>query len=129
MGFDADGAVDHLLEAAGDDVLVVAEYTPGDYRLLYVSDDLEAMYGSGEAVAEAADSIHEYIDLDFRERELFLDLYPTIDDVDGLITVATDRSVVRVVTPRDEGLYFSVPNDLDVTALLEAVVGIVEGSR
>ncbi|GAB3685508.1 hypothetical protein GCM10028857_16150 [Salinarchaeum chitinilyticum] len=126
VGFDADEACQYLLEAVGEDLLVVAEYTPEDYRLLYVGEDLEAKYGSTEAVTAAADSIHEYIDLDFRERELFLDLYPTLEDVDGLITVADRRSVVRVVTPADEGLYFSVPLDVPAVELVRDVVGIVD---
>jgi hypothetical protein len=128
VGFDADEACQYLLEAVGDDLLVVAEYTAEEYRLLYVGDGLESMYGSSTAVTEAAESIHEYIDLDFRERELFLDLYPTMEDVDGLITVADSRSVVRVITPHDEGLYFSVPLDVPAVELVRDVVGIVDRS-
>jgi hypothetical protein len=126
VGFDAEEATEYLLEEAGDDLLVVAEYTPEEYRLLYVGDDLESMYGSTDDVVAAADSIHEYIDLDFRERDMFLDLYPTIENVDGLVTVADSRSVARVLSPDDEGLYFSVPLDVAVMELLQDVVGIVD---
>jgi hypothetical protein len=126
VGFDAEEATEYLLSTVGDDLLVVAEYTPEEYRLLYVGDDLETMYGSTEDVVHAADSIHEYIDLDFRERDMFLDLYPTIEDVDGLVTVADSRSVARVLSPVDGGLYFSVPLDAPVMELLRDVVGIVD---
>jgi len=126
VGFDADEACQYLLEAVGEDLLVVAEYTPGDYRLLYVGEELESKYGSTDAVVAAADSIHEYIDLDFRERELFLDLYPTLEDVDGLITIADQRSVVRVITADDEGLYFSVPLDVSATELVQDIIAIVD---
>ena len=126
--FDADAAVEELLERAGEEHLIVAEYTPEEYGLLYVGEGIEAMYPSMDEIEATADSIHEYIDMDFRERELFLDLYPTIDDVDGLITVGDTRCVVRVVTPQEEGLYFSVPNELSATELLQHVVDIIEAS-
>lgn len=126
VGFDADEATDHLLDEAGEAVLIVAEYTASEYRLLYVSHELEEMYGSADEVVAAADSIHEYIDLDFRERDMFLDLYPTMEDVDGLVTVSDTRSIARVLSPGEEGLYFSVQLSAPVMELLQDVVGIVD---
>jgi len=126
VSFDADHASEHLQSAAGDDLLVVAEYTPDDHQLLYVSEELAARYGSVDDVLAAASSIHEYIDLDFRERDLFLDLYPTIEEVEALVTVTAERSVVRVLSPREEGLYFSVDQAAPVMELVEAVVEIVD---
>jgi len=127
VGFDADAACDRLLEAVGDDLLVCAEYTAEDYQLLYVSDALLAEYGSEETMTETADAIHRYIDLDFRERELFLDLYPTVEDVEALVTVTDRRFVARVLSHEaDEGCYFSVPLDHPIGELIATIVEIVD---
>lgn len=128
VSFDADGACDWLLEEAGDELRSVAEYTPDDYTLLYLSEETVAEYGSLGDVSSAGDDVHQYLDLDFREREMFLDLYPVMDSVDGFVTVAEDRAIARVLSCDDEGLYFSTTLDVPVVSMLTDVVSLIEAA-
>ncbi|MEF8757409.1 MAG: hypothetical protein V5A23_03530 [Halobacteriales archaeon] len=121
VDFDADAALAAVLEAdAADDLRAVAEYTAEDYRILYLADPVIEEYGGREEVAAVADQLHEYLHLDFEERNFFEELYPPAEDAYGFATFASGATVVRV-TDGDGGLFLSFAGEVNAGPLVERV--------
>ncbi|RXK50582.1 hypothetical protein [Halorientalis pallida] len=122
--YDAGAALEAATDRAGDSLLVCAEYTPEDFRLVYVSDRLQAEYDELDDIVEAGKLFHHYGQLDFVGEDQFAEFYPTLSETQAFVTY-TDYAVIGRVVGANEGFYFSVEGGTEVTPLVDAVTDVV----
>lgn len=122
--FDAIGALDAVQSRIGEDLLVCAEFIPEDFHIIYVSDTGLDGYRNETDIWVVGDVIHEYMNIDFLERELFRDLYPQVTETNAFVTYTDYAAIIRVLSG-DEGLYLSVDPDAPVSEIVSDVTDIL----
>lgn len=126
VSFDADAAVSAALAADREHVRVGAEYDIHDWQILYVAEHVVEEYeASSDDLEGRGAGLHSYIHLDFTEQELFEDLAPGGGDVLAVLTKMEHRVLVRYLFDH-EGLFLSLEEGVDLTAVLDAVEAAVE---
>jgi hypothetical protein len=126
--YDSERALAASRSVVGEEaVLVCAEYTPEDFRLLHVDERIEAEYDSYAEVIEAGELFHRYGQVDFFEGDTVSGLYEPTDETRAFVTYTDFAILVRVLGDR-EGLYLSVEAGTEVTPLVERTSEIVTGN-
>ncbi|WP_424017271.1 hypothetical protein ACOZ4N_15500 [Halorientalis pallida] len=124
VDYDTGAALEAATDHAGEALLVCAEYTPEDFRLVYLSDRLQAEYDELDDIVEAGELFHHYGQLDFVGEDQFAEFYPTLSETQAFVTY-TDFAIIGRVVGANEAFYFSVENGTEVTPLVDAVTEIV----
>jgi hypothetical protein len=121
VGFDADGAVRAARERVGDALRLAVEYTDESFRTLYADEFTMALYEDREAMQDHFESVHDYVGIDFAERDLFRDAFIAAGDVRALTTHMENAIFVRVLVADNGGLFFSLAPGTNVTSVVQAV--------
>jgi len=110
VDFDADRVVEEMRAEVGEYLGSVAEYDRDDTHLLYASNLVVSFFEGVDGVEEFADSFHDHAAHDFYERELFEDLVPMSNEVNGFVTRMDGALLIRYLVG-DQGLFVSTaPN-------------------
>lgn len=119
-----------VLEAAraGDaTVHSLVAFDRNDFTTLYVSEQTRAVYDSETAMEAHFERIHDYVNIDFTEVELFTEeLFEFADRVRYKVTALDVLTLVRVYLDEQSGLFLAIESDDPVEPLVrrvEAVVG------
>lgn len=115
IGEPADALAEALESVVGDELQLVAEYDPRDYKLLYASEWLVKNCGGIEAIRQEAEDLFSYYHLDFLERRLLRDVL-WLGDVGTYVTFLDHGIVVRAQRA-DTGVFVLV----DVSASVDDV--------
>jgi hypothetical protein len=124
VNFDVERVVGALLDEFGGDVLTIVEYDRETYNTLYVADAIRGRYPDEETMEDHFAGIHAYVYLDFTESDLFEDLFVASGGTRAFVTYMRDLVAIRVVDG-SEGVFVSVTPDVEVSAVVELVEGII----
>ncbi|SDE91846.1 hypothetical protein [Halorientalis regularis] len=124
VDYDTGAALEVATDHAGEDLLVCAEYTPEDFRVVYLSDRLQAEYDDLSEVVDAGEVFHHYGQLDFMSEDQFAEFYPTVSETQAFVAY-TDFAIIGRVVGANEGFYLSVAQGTEITPLVDAVTEIV----
>lgn len=122
--FDADGAVDALHDAAGDSLRLCIEYDSEEFTTLYADERTISQYETERELIDHFEEIFSYAHIDFVEKELFEDVLRVAGGVRSFVTYLDHLIIVRALVGQ-EGLFFAVGPDSNVTGLLETVETIL----
>lgn len=124
--FDAVAVREATRDAAEGPVFSLVEFDFEDFNPLYVADETVAMYTDEDHMMEHFERIHDYVNLDFTELQLFTEeLLPTEDRVHFITTALDNLKVVRYY--RDEqGLFVALSADEEVQSVVDAIEESVE---
>lgn len=127
VAFDADEAVAAAQTAADGGLRLAVEYTDESFRTLYAGEAMAALYDDREAMRAHFESVHDYVGIDFTERDLFTDTLRAAGGVRAMTTYMDNATVLRVFGGETEGVLFSLDPGTDVTAVVQAVEGVIHG--
>lgn len=101
----------------------VIRYDADDFEPLFVADVTRSMYPDEEVMNDHFERIHDYVNVDFMEMDLFSEnLLPAAGEVNYITTGMNDLKIVRVYDGQ-EGVFLAVNPDETVVPLVEAVEG------
>ncbi|MFC7234552.1 DUF7522 family protein [Halosegnis marinus] len=121
VSFDGDAATAAVREAAGDGVASVSAFTTDDFEILYVSDDVLALYRDEAHLREHYDEVLSHLNMDILEKEVYEGtLLPNAGRVRASVTYMDDLTLLRVVV-EEEGLYIALQPDAPVRTVVDAV--------
>ncbi len=125
VGFDAEAALAAAREEGGDGLRLAVEYTDESFRTLYADEFTTSLYETREQMDDHFQSVHDYVGIDFAERELFENAFKAAGGVRALTTHMENAIFVRVLVADTEGLFFSLDPDVNATAVVRAVENTV----
>ncbi|MFC7236560.1 hypothetical protein [Halosegnis marinus] len=107
-------------------LFALVEFTPTEFRIAYVSSATRALYGvegdDDEAMYDYFATVHEYVNLDLAEIDLFTEsLFPMADDVRYITTALDMGKMVRVYLTDDRGVFVAMPSDAPVESVVTAL--------
>lgn len=123
--FNAAAALRAVEDHIGDDIFVCGEFTPDDFHILYISDRALEQYDDETDIWVVGDVIHEYMNVDFLEQELFNELYPQVTETNAFVTYTDYAAIVRVLRG-NEGFYLSVDPQAPVSELVNELTTILD---
>lgn len=119
--FDGEAALDAALGALKGPLYSFVEFTFDGYNTMYVADETIAMYEDRDEMEEHFSQLHDYVNLDFTEIQLFTDaLLPVADEVHYIATSFDYITIVRIYKD-DQGLFLAVDPDESIVELVDAV--------
>lgn len=117
-----DAMVDRLKEAADGPVFVVVEFTADEFDLAYVSSATRETYEDEAAMYDHFETVHEYVNLDLTEIDLFTEnLFPIADDVRYITTALDIGKMIRVYVGDRRGIFVGLPTDAEVEPVVEVL--------
>ncbi|SIR21502.1 hypothetical protein SAMN05421858_1857 [Haladaptatus litoreus] len=125
VSFDVDSAVAVLKDVAGDSVHLCVEYDTEDFNALYVDQLTLDLYDSEREMVDHFEEVLSYVHVDFMEKDLFEEVFRDAGGVRSFATFMDHVTLVRMLVG-EEGLFFTVDPDSDVTALVETVEDAIE---
>ncbi|WP_458188518.1 hypothetical protein [Haladaptatus sp. NG-WS-4] len=125
VAFDADAAVAALRDTTDDAVHLCVEYDTEEFKTLYADDTTLSLYADEREMLDHFDEVLSYVHVDFMEKDLFEDVFRAAGDVRSFVTFMDHVTLVRVLVGQ-EGLFFTVDPDADVTDLVETVETSIE---
>lgn len=118
---EATGTVDGTLHT-------LVEFDRDGFNTLYVSEATRAVYDSPEQMSSHFERIHNYVNIDFTEVDLFTaDLFPTADRVRYKTTALDRLTLVRLYVDDQSGLLFAVEVGDPVEPLVRELESVIEG--
>lgn len=121
VSFPADDAVDAARSVAGDGVHLCVEYDAGGFRVLYADELTLSLYGDRERMREHFAEVHDYVNVDFTEMELFEELMVGAGGVRAFVTYMDHAALIRVFGGEREGFFLTLDPDAAVTDVVDAV--------
>ncbi|WP_266077909.1 hypothetical protein [Haladaptatus caseinilyticus] len=125
VSFDADRAVSALRDEAGDSVHLCVEYDTEDFNTLYADQMTLDLYDSEREMVDHFEEVLSYVHVDFMEKDLFEDVFRSAGAVRSFVTLMDYVTLIRVLVG-EEGLFFTVSPNSDVTTLVGLVEDAVE---
>ncbi|WP_458205378.1 hypothetical protein [Haladaptatus sp. NG-SE-30] len=125
VAFDADAAVAALREVTDDAVHLCVEYDTEEFNTLYADETTLSLYGSERDMIDHFEEVLSYVHVDFMEKDLFEDVFRGAGGVRSFVTYMDHVTIIRVLVGQ-EGIFFTVSPDRDVTELVETVEAVVE---
>lgn len=126
VSFDADRAVEAVLSVAGDDVHLCVEYTAGGFNVLYADELTLSLYGDETRMQRHFSEVHDYVNIDFAEMDLFEEIMRAAGSVRAFVTIMDHVSLVRVFTAEREGLFITLDPEADVSPVVDAAREAIE---
>lgn len=125
--FDADTVCDAVLDTVEGPLLAFVEFDRERLNTIYVAEETVEFYeerrpSDGEAaMLEHFGQVHDYINLDFTEQDLFTEsLFPEAERVEYLVTAMDLVKLVRVYLG-DVALYIAVAPEEPVTPIVDVI--------
>lgn len=116
--FDVESALATARERVEGELYAAVEYDSEGFNVLYASDTTVEGYEDEAAMREHFQQIHDYVNVDFTEIELFTGaLFPEADRVDYLTTTMDYLKLVRVYRGR-QGVLLGLDPDEPVEPLV-----------
>lgn len=126
--FDVDAVVEEALDAVDGPLYSLVEFDLERWNDLYLADETREMYDDERQIEEHFSQIHDYVNLDFTEIDLFTDdLLPTADEVRYITTAMDVMTFVRIYVGERTGLFVALDPDEPVEPLVTAIEGAIEG--
>jgi len=117
-----DEVVDTVKAAADGAVFVVVEFTPDEFRLAYASSATQEMYEDEDAMYDDFETVHEYVNLDLTEIDLFTEeLFPAADGVRYITTALDIGKMIRAYVEGERGIFVGLPTDAEVEPVVDAL--------
>ena len=114
--------VETVKAAADGPVFVVVEFTPDEFSVTYASSATRDMYEDEDAMYDYFESVHEYVNLDLTEIDLFTEnLFPVADDVRYITTALDIGKMIRVYLDDRRGVFVGLPTEAEVEPVVEAL--------
>jgi hypothetical protein len=127
VDFDPASVLAAAREAAGGDrIRVCVVYDDSDFETVFVDDGVDSAYEGPEDRADHFGQIHDYVHLDFVERELFEEMIPDPEGVRAFVTYMGSLIAIRVVVG-GQGVFLSVTPDAAVSEIVDAVERALQG--
>lgn len=125
VGFDAEPVVEAARTTVDGTLYSVVEFDAEDWRYLHLAEETRAMYEDEVQMTAHFDRLHDYVNLDFTELDLFTDtLVPAAEEVRYLVTCLDLIKFVRFYHGR-EGLFVAVDTDEPVVPLADALTDAI----
>lgn len=122
-----DEVVDTVKTAADGPVFVVVEFTPDEFRLAYASTTTREMYEDEAAMYDYFERVHEYVNLDLAENDLFTErLFPTAEEVRYIATAMDIGKMIRVYVEDERGIFVGLPTDAEVEPVVGALLDTLD---
>lgn len=126
VDFDAEAACKAVLAAVEGELRTFVEFDAGQFNPIYVDDVTLAFYEDEEHMYEHFARIHDYVNVDLAEIDLFVgELLPVADRVKYLVTAMDAFKLVRYYVG-DQGLFLAVDPDEPVEPVVAAIRGTLE---
>lgn len=116
---DSEAGLEAARSAGGDDLLLYVEYDREGFRTRYAAEPLVEFYGGREPMREQFERVHDYVNLDFMEREVFADVL-SVGRPRAFVAYTEYNALVRILAG-DEGVFLVLRGDADVTGIVDAV--------
>jgi hypothetical protein len=119
--FDETAVVEAALSTVEGTLYSVVGFDADGWRELHVASETRAMYEDEAHMRAHFDRLHDYVNLDFTELELFTDtLVPAAEEVRYLVTCLDVMKLVRYYYG-EQGLFLAVEPDEPVVPLVDAL--------
>lgn len=119
--------VETMKAAANGPVFVVVEFTPDEFMVVYASSGTRDMYEDEEAMYDYFEVVHDYVNLDLAEIDLFTDnLFPVADDVRYITTALDIGKMIRAYIGERRGVFIGLPMEAEVEPVVEALFDDVD---
>jgi hypothetical protein len=117
-----DEVVETVKTAADGPVFVVVEFTPEEFEVVYASRGTRDMYEDEDAMYDYFEMVHDYVNLDLAEIDLFTEnLFPVADDVRYITTALDIGKMIRVYVNDRRGVFVGLPTEAEVEPVVEAL--------
>lgn len=117
-----DAVVERVKEAADGPVFVVVEFTPDEFGLAYASSATRDMHEDEDAMYDYFETVHEYVNLDLTEIDLFTEnLFPVADEVRYITTALDIGKMIRVYVGDRRGVFVGLPSDAEVEPVVQVL--------
>ena len=121
VDFDAEAACDAVREAVRGELRTFVEFDAEGFNPIYVDDDTRAFYEDEEHMHEHFGRIHDYVNVDLAEIDLFVEeLLPLADRVEYLVTAMDAFKLVRYYVGQ-QGIFLAVDADEPVEPVVDAI--------
>lgn len=128
VGIDAAEAVEAAADVDGT-LHSLVEFNHRRFNTLYVSEATRGLYDSDEEMTAHFERIHDYVNIDFTEAELFTnDLFPMADRVRYKATALDVLTIVRLYLDDQRGLFVAVERGDPVERLVNRLEDVAGGS-
>ncbi|WP_435194473.1 hypothetical protein [Natronomonas sp. EA1] len=127
VDLDAEAVLDAARAATDGTLHTLIEFDRERFEILYVHESTRALYASDEEMREHFASIHEFVNLDFAEVELFTeDLLPFVDRVRYKTTAMDTATFVRLYVSESTGLFITLDPGAEAEPVARAIEGTIE---
>lgn len=129
VGSDVEDAVEVVRDRVDDILFAAVEYDSESFNVLYAHEETVKFYGNETAMLEHFGRIHDYVNIDFAEVDLFTEsLFPEADRVDYLTTRMNHLKLVRVYSGR-QGVLLGLHPDEEVGPLAGPLIEAMEAGQ
>ena len=119
--FDAEAACKAVLATVEGELRTFVEFDAAQFNPVYVDDATLALYEDEEHMYEHFARIHDYVNVDLAEIDLFVgELLPVADRVEYLVTAMDAFKLVRYYVG-DQGLFLAIDPDEPVEPVVDAL--------
>lgn len=123
--FDVEEALTRAREASESGVQSFTEFTHNEYNIVYVSDEILAMYRDEEHLRDHYGRVVDHLHMDFMERDTIEStLLPNAGRVTSLVTHTEELTLLRIFDD-EAGVYIALDPDCSAEAVIEAIEPLI----
>lgn len=112
VGFEVEETVEMIRDQVDRTLYTVVEYDSDSFNVLFANEATVDLYDDEGAMMEHFERIHDYVNVDFAEIDLFTEsLFPEAGRVDYLTTTMDHLKLVRVYSGRQGVLLGLTPDE------------------
>ena len=127
VDFDADAARDAVLATVQGELRTFVEFDAERFNPIYVDDETLAFYDDETHMREHFGRIHDYLNVDLAEIDLFVEeLVPVADSVEYLVTALDAFKLLRFYVD-GQGVFLALDHDEPVEPVVDAIRGAIDG--
>lgn len=127
LGVDDEAVVEAVRAAVDGNLYSLVEFDSESFNPLYVSEQTVAMYESEAHMNDHFGEIHDYVNLDFTEIQLFTqDLLPVASRVRYMTTALDVMTLVRLYVDDRNGFFLALPPETPVEPVVAAVANAID---
>lgn len=127
VDFDAEAACRAVLRTVQGELRTFVEFDAERFNPIYVDDVTLSYYDDEDHMYEHFGRIHDYVNVDLAEIDLFVgELLPIADRVEYLVTAMDAFKLVRYYVD-GQGIFLAVDADEPVEPVVEAISEAIEG--
>jgi hypothetical protein len=123
--FDVEEALARARKTCVSDVQSFMEFTHNEYNIVYVNDEILAMYRDEEHLRDHYGRVVDHLHMDFLERDTIEStLLPNAGRVTSLITHTEELTLLRIFDD-EAGVYIALDPDCSVEAIIEGIEPVI----